>query len=64
VFDYNTLLDGMVERRMKRAIFATASFWYSAWIDAGQPELDQLKYVGEINKRDKTETVIPKRIHE
>jgi len=64
VFDYNTLLDGMVERRMKRAIFATASFWYSAWIDAGQPELDQLKYVGEMKKRDKTETVIPKRIHE
>ncbi len=48
VFDYNILLDGMVERRMKRAIFATASFWYSAWIDAGQPELNQLKYVGEI----------------
>lgn len=29
----------MVERRFKASIFAVASFWYSAWIDAGQPKL-------------------------
>lgn len=64
VSDYNSLLDGMVEQRMRRAIFAIASFWYSAWIDAGQPELDQLRSVGEKKKQSETEIVIPKRIHE
>jgi hypothetical protein len=37
--NYDALLNGMVERRMRQAIFAVASFWYSAWVDAGQPDL-------------------------
>lgn len=36
---YNQRLQGMVERRMRQSIFAVASFWYTAWINAGQPEL-------------------------
>ena len=40
---YNALLNDMVERRMRQSIYATASFWYSAWVDAGQPDLSQLK---------------------
>lgn len=39
---YHTLLNGMVRRRMRSAILAVGSFWYSAWIDAGQPDLDKL----------------------
>jgi hypothetical protein len=39
---YNALLNGMVERRMRQSIFAVASFWYTAWINAGQPDLSQL----------------------
>jgi hypothetical protein len=39
---YNTLLNGMVERRMRSAILAVGSFWYSAWVDAGQPNLNKL----------------------
>ena len=39
---YNVLLQGMVERRMRQAIYATASLWYTAWVDAGQPDLSQL----------------------
>jgi hypothetical protein len=39
---YNKLLNGMVERRMQRAIHTLASFWYTAWIDAGQPMLKNL----------------------
>lgn len=39
---YNELLKGMVERRMRQSIFAIASFWYTAWINAGQPKLTQL----------------------
>jgi hypothetical protein len=36
---YDAALGGMVERRMRQSIFAVASFWYTAWVDAGQPAL-------------------------
>ena len=39
---YNTRLKGMVERRMRQAIFAVASFWYTAWVNAGEPDLTKL----------------------
>jgi hypothetical protein len=39
---YDKMLNGMVERRMRQAIFAVASFWYTAWINAGQPDLSAL----------------------
>ena len=34
---YDQQMKGMVERRMRAAIFAVASFWYTAWVDAGMP---------------------------
>jgi hypothetical protein len=39
---YQTLLRGMVQRRMRSAILAVGSYWYSAWVDAGQPDLSKL----------------------
>jgi hypothetical protein len=39
---YHKMLKGMVQRRMRAAIFAVGSFWYSAWVDAGQPDLNKL----------------------
>lgn len=36
---YNKKLDGMIERRMRLSILTTASFWYTAWVNAGQPDL-------------------------
>jgi hypothetical protein len=39
---YDKMLNGMVERRMRQSIFAIASFWYTAWINAGQPDLSAL----------------------
>jgi len=39
---FNNKLNGMVERRMRQAIFAVASFWYTAWVNAGQPDLSGL----------------------
>jgi hypothetical protein len=39
---YNEKLNDMVERRMRQSIFAVASFWYTAWVNAGQPPLDRL----------------------
>jgi hypothetical protein len=51
---YNTKLDGMIERRMRVAIFSVASFWYSAWVDAGQPNLAELPNK-EFNEEDRKE---------
>lgn len=39
---YDQAMGGMVERRMRASIFAVASFWYTAWANAGQPSLRQL----------------------
>lgn len=39
---YNARLQGMVERRMRQSIHAVASLWYTAWVNAGQPDLGQL----------------------
>jgi hypothetical protein len=36
------MLNGMVERRLAQSIFAVASFWYTAWVNAGQPDLKKL----------------------
>ncbi len=39
---YNKKLNGMVERRMRQSVYTTASFWYTAWVNAGQPDLKNL----------------------
>ncbi len=39
---YQASMDGMVERRMRAAIHAVSCAWYTAWIDAGQPDLANL----------------------
>ncbi len=39
---YNHLLNDMVERRMRQSIQSVASFWYTAWVNAGQPDLSGL----------------------
>ena len=39
---FNKQLEGMIERRMRQSIFAVASFWYTAWVNAGQPDLTAL----------------------
>lgn len=40
---YAQSLNGMVERRMRAAIQTVGSYWYSAWVDAGQPVLDSVR---------------------
>jgi len=39
---YHQLLSGMVERQIRAAILMTGSIWYTAWVDAGQPDLKSL----------------------
>lgn len=38
----NVSLNGMVENQMKKAIQSTADFWYTAWVNAGKPDLSDL----------------------
>jgi hypothetical protein len=40
---YEKMLDGMVERRMTAAIKAVGSLWYTAWVNAGMPDLHEIK---------------------
>lgn len=40
---YDLALDHQVERQMKKAIKMIADFWYTAWVDAGQPDLSTLE---------------------
>ncbi|MBP6459288.1 MAG: S1/P1 Nuclease [Crocinitomicaceae bacterium] len=56
---YHTLLNGMVQRRLKSSIYAVGCIWYTAWVDAGQPNLELLnsftisdQYKNEIKKLD------------
>jgi hypothetical protein len=36
---YHKVLSGMVEKQMRASVKCIASFWYTAWVDAGQPDL-------------------------
>jgi hypothetical protein len=39
---YHKNLNGMVERRMRESIKMVGSYWYTAWVNAGKPDLDKL----------------------
>jgi hypothetical protein len=40
---YDKMLNGMVERRMRASIITVGSMWYTAWVNAGQPNLSRLE---------------------
>ena len=35
-------MNGMVEKQMNASIQASANFWYTAWVNAGKPDLGSL----------------------
>ncbi|MGE0561550.1 MAG: zinc dependent phospholipase C family protein [Flavobacteriales bacterium] len=39
---YHNMLNGMVERRLTKSIITVGSYWYTAWVNAGQPNLNEL----------------------
>lgn len=39
---YHDAMKGMVEKQMRASILAVGSFWYSAWVDAGQPRMTDI----------------------
>jgi hypothetical protein len=49
---YNQKLNGMVERRMQAAVSSLGNFWYTAWVNAGQPDLDKLLNKGGLEERE------------
>lgn len=60
---YHDSMNGMVEDRMRKSIHSIGSIWYSAWVDAGQPVLNNLeKMVLEENPIGKEQESIMKYI--
>ncbi|GAB3711328.1 hypothetical protein GCM10027592_48770 [Spirosoma flavus] len=39
---YHELLRGQVERQMRASVKMVGDFWYTCWVDAGQPDLRKL----------------------
>lgn len=43
VMAYNKALNGMVEKQIRASILDVAAFWYTAWVNAGQPDVSKFK---------------------
>jgi hypothetical protein len=39
---YHRRLNGQVERQLRYAARLIGAFWYTAWVDAGQPDLGKV----------------------
>ncbi|GAB2959473.1 hypothetical protein GCM10027048_28600 [Hymenobacter coalescens] len=51
--EYNKKVGGHVAYRLKGAPTMVASFWYTAWKDAGSPDLDKMMKPGKLSKDEK-----------
>lgn len=58
---YHEAMDGMVEDRMRQAILALGSAWYTAWVNAGQPDLRRLLNIPQPPAEPTTPTKTPVR---
>jgi hypothetical protein len=55
---YQDMMNGMVERQMRSSIIKVGSFWFSAWVDAGQPDLrNMIKIEVSMEDRQQAEKV-------
>ncbi|MFD1872328.1 zinc dependent phospholipase C family protein [Hymenobacter bucti] len=52
--EYNKLVGGQVDFRMRQAAPMVASFWLSAWQEAGRPDLGTYMYPAKLSKDEKT----------
>lgn len=59
---YHDRLGGMVERRMRQAILAVSSAWFTAWTDAGQPDLRPLAGLPPISDQPLPVDSIPQKV--
>ena len=40
---YHNMLGNQVERRLRASVYLVGCIWYTAWVDAGQPDLNNLQ---------------------
>ncbi|HNW98674.1 MAG TPA: zinc dependent phospholipase C family protein [Bacteroidales bacterium] len=40
---FSDLMNNMVERRIRTSVMLVCSFWYTAWVNAGQPDLSVIE---------------------
>ena len=59
--NYHQQLAGQVERRMRASVLFVGSLWYTCWVDAGQPNLDELINL-ELSAKDKEELEKEKKV--
>ncbi|SDD79392.1 hypothetical protein SAMN04487996_102204 [Dyadobacter soli] len=52
---YHRALAGQVERRMRASVQMVGDIWYTCWVNAGQPDLEQLVNAGPEVTEEKTE---------
>ncbi len=57
---YQKALQGMVERRLRSAIHAVSSVWYTAWVDAGQPDMSKMDTAPLSEEEQKAEAELKK----
>jgi len=64
--EYARRLNGMQNRRMRESIITIGSFWYTAWINAGQPDIKELadgvseeyqQEINDINQKSRTNKI-------
>jgi len=56
VASYSKRLMGMVENQMKESAQLTANLWFTCWVNAGQPDLEDLIYGDADTKMDSVNT--------
>jgi hypothetical protein len=49
--EYHEKLNGQVERQMRYSVLLVSSYWYTCWVDAGQPDLNSL--LGDVSAAEK-----------
>ncbi|OON68244.1 zinc dependent phospholipase C family protein [Hymenobacter sp. CRA2] len=62
--EYHQRLSGQVERQMRLAVRMVGAFWFTCWVDAGQPDLNNLPKLTademrQLALRDKEEQAAP-----
>ena len=49
------MMNGMVERQMRSSILMVGCYWFTAWVDAGQPDLRNMINI-QVSIEDKLQT--------
>ncbi len=50
---YNQLLNGMIERQIRKSVSSVGDFWYTAWVNAGSPDLRGMDAAAVTNRNRK-----------